>query len=360
MSLTIENGHGTLVLYIAAVLLAGVALAARADDPPAPIVVHGWVDGYYAWNSDHPEPKVNFFSGTGTTAHHADQLALNVAALDISRDAKPFGFHLTLVGGDSADVVHAGEPHPHRHPIRNVFQASISYNAPLGKGLLLEAGVYPSHIGFEGFFTRDNWNYTRSWLGELSPYYQSGVKASYAWNDHWSGRIDVLRGWQLIGDNNSAPSLGTQIAYSDARLSASFNTFAGPELPNDRTHLRLLGDIVATYKATSKWSLGTSIDRGRQAYPGDVAANWLGAGVYSRYAIDDRHALAARLERFRDPDAGISGFAQTLTEATLTYEVHPHPHLILKFEGRRDHSTAPVFNRSQNQTLAIVSGVINY
>src|SRR5258708_19980557 len=74
MSLTIEKGHGTLVLYIAAVLLAGVALAARADDPPAPIVVHGWVDGYYAWNSDHPEPKANFFSGTGPTPPHPNPL----------------------------------------------------------------------------------------------------------------------------------------------------------------------------------------------------------------------------------------------------------------------------------------------
>ncbi len=339
-------------------MLAAFATPVHAADPPAGVAVHGWLDGYYAWNSDHPEPKLNFFSGAGTTGHRADQLALNVAALDVSRDAKPFGFHLTLVAGDSADVVHAGEPHPHRHPIRNLYQASVSYNASIGKGLLLEAGVYPSHIGFEGFFTKDNWNYTRNWLGEFSPYYQTGVKASYAWNDHWSGRVDVLRGWQLIGDNNSAPSFGTQIAYSGPRLLASFNTFAGPELPNDKTHLRMLGDFVATYKATPKLSVGTSIDRGRQDYPGDVAANWFGVAAYGRYAYDDRHAIAARLDRFRDPDAGISGLAQTLTGATLTYEAHPHSHLILKFEGRRDHSTAPVFNRSRNQTLAIASLVV--
>lgn len=351
---------GNLFLYVVAAVLAVGTRAAVADDPPAPVVIHGWVDGYYAWNSDHPEPKLNFFSGTGTTAHHADQLALNVAALDISRDAKPFGFHLTLVGGDSADVVHAGEPHPHRHPIRNVYQASISYNASLGKGLLLEAGVYPSHIGFEGFFTKDNWNYTRNWLGELSPYYQTGIKGSYAWNEHWSGRVDVLRGWQLIGDNNSAPSFGTQIAFSGTRLSASLNTFAGPELANDNSHLRTLADIVATYKMTSRLTLGASLDRGRQDYASDPAATWLGVAAYGRYSLNDRTAFAARLDRFRDPHAGISGFAQTLTGATLTYEVHRYPHLILKFEGRRDHSTAPVFSGSQNQTLAIAGGVVNY
>ena len=72
--------------YLATALLALGAFAARGDDPPSPVAIHGWIDGYYAWNSDHPEAKLSFFSGVGTTGHRADQLALNVAALDISRD----------------------------------------------------------------------------------------------------------------------------------------------------------------------------------------------------------------------------------------------------------------------------------
>jgi hypothetical protein len=343
-----------------AALLLLVGVVALAGDPPPPVAIHAWIDAYYAWKADHPRPKLNFFTGVGTTAHRADRLALNVAALDVSRDAKPFGFHLTLVAGDSADVVHAGEPHPRRQPVRNIYQASISYNAPLGRGLLLEAGVYPSHIGFEGLFTKDNWNYTRNWLGEFSPYYQTGIKASYAWSEQWSGRVDILRGWQLIDDNNSAPAIGTQIAYSGSRLSASFNTFVGPELPHDNKHLRTFGDLVATYKITPKLTAGASLDRGRQEYPGGAAANWLGVAAYGRYAVNDRTALAVRVERFRDPRGGISGFAQTLTGATLTYEVRPTPHLNLKFEGRRDHSTAPLFNASRNQTLAIASVVVTY
>jgi len=337
-------------------LLVAIAVPVNAQT----ITIHGWLDGYYAWNDQHPEPHLNFFSGTGTSAHRADQLALNIAALEIVRDPKPLGFHLTLVAGDSSDVVHAGEPHPHRHPIRNLYQASVTYNAPVGRGLAIEAGVYPSHIGFEGFFTKDNWNYTRGWLGELSPYYQTGVKASYAWTDHWSAQLHVLRGWQLIGDNNSAPAFGTQIAYGGPRLSASFNTFVGPELPNDNRHLRKFGDVVATWKATPKLSLGASLDRGRQEYGGDVAANWFGVATYGRYALNDRHAIAMRAEGFRDPDAGISGFAQTLAETTLTYELRPTPHLILKAEARRDRSTAAVFNGSRNLRLALASAVITY
>lgn len=214
------------------------------------LTLHGWIDAYYASNPAHPRPRLNFFSGIGTTAHHANQPALNVAAFEIAHDPKPVGFHLILIGGDSADVVHSGEQHRDRHTIRNLFQATVSYNAPVGRGLALEAGVYPSHIGYEGFFTKDNWNYTRSTLGELAP--------------------------------------------------------------------------------------------------------------YARYALNDRHPFALRAERFRDPHAGISGFEQTLTEGTFTYEHRPSAHFILKFEGRRDHSSAAVFNGSRNQRLAVASVVATY
>src|SRR5215467_14423096 len=87
------------------------AMPLPAADPP-PVAFHGWIDGYYAWNDHHPEPKVNFFDAAGTTAHRANEPALNVAALEIVRDPKPVGFHLIVGGGDSLDVVHAAEPHP--------------------------------------------------------------------------------------------------------------------------------------------------------------------------------------------------------------------------------------------------------
>ncbi len=314
-----------------------LVLAAHAH----PQTVDGWVDGYYAWNKDHPGSNLNWYPGIGTTGEHADQFALNVAALQIVRDPKPFGFHLTLVAGDSADVVHSAEPNRNT---RYVYQACVTYDAKI---VQLEAGVYPSHIGFEAYFSKDNWNYTRGWLGELSPYYQTGIKVARTFNAHWSAQVHVLRGWQNISDSHAPSAVGTQIAYSDANWSASFNTYVDNH--------RKFGDLVATYKATPKLSLGTSVDHGYQS-----PANWVGVAAYARYALDDRNAFAFRAERFRDPDAGISGFSQTLNEQTLTYELRPHKHLILKLEGRRNHSTAPVFNNSTDQKLAIASAVVTF
>jgi hypothetical protein len=330
------------------------AAAARAED----ITVHAFVDGYYAWNGNDPASHESFIPGTGTSAKRANEFNLNLAAVELVKDAvpakSPAGFHLSLVAGNGADVVHAAESEGFRH----VYQASVIYKP--NDRLTFEGGIFPSHIGFEAFFSKDNWNYTRGWLGELSPYYQTGVHAGYQFSKQWYGELHVLNGWQIINDNNDGKSIGAKISYGGKRLSASLNTLDGPELPNDDRHWRHFGDLIATWKTTDKLSLGGSLDRGHQALPGGTAANWLGIAGYVRYAIDDRHAVAARAERFRDPDNGISGFSQKLAEGTLTYEYRPAAKLILKLEGRRDRSTANVFDGSKSQTLVVAGAVATF
>jgi hypothetical protein len=333
-------------IVITALLFA--AATVRADDA---VKIHGFIDAYYAWNSNDPASHENFETGTGSTAKRSNAFDLNLAEVDIIRDANPVGFHLSLIAGSGADVIHASEPQGYRF----IYQASILYKA--SDRLTFEAGIYPSHIGFEGFFSKDNWSYTRGWLAEFSPYYQTGIRANYAFTPQWSGELHVLNGWQNIADNNDAKAIGGKIAYSNGRLTASLNTFDGPELAGDDKHWRHFGDLIATFTATPRLSIGGSLDRGRQE-----AANWFGIAAYGRYAFDDSRAVAVRVERFSDPRNGITGTPQKLAEATLTYESRPVPNLILKVEGRRDHSTAPAFNSgaSRDETIVVIGAVATF
>lgn len=338
-----------------------VAAAARAEEP---VSFGGFIDVAYLWNGNRPANHENFIPGTGTSGKRANEFTLNLAQVQWSRAVsaeQPAGFTLSLVAGEGTEVVHAGEPKG-GDEFRHIYQASVAYR--LRNGVVLEAGVYPSHIGLEGFYSKDNWNYTRSWLGELSPYYQAGVKASYAFNARWSGQLHVLNGWQLINDNNDGKAIGTQLAYSSGPLTASLNTFAGPELAGDDDSLRKFADVVVLYKVTPKLQLGGSIDVGSQEIPGADDADWRGIGGYARYAINERHAIAIRAEHFRDPEAGISGAAQTLREATITYEMRPHERVILKLETRLDRSTADAFNdgtgRGNRQFLALAGAVVTF
>ena len=337
---------------------------AAADDATPPTTFSGFVDLYAALNPNRPDNHENFYPGAGTTAKRGNELAINLVQLQWTRAAsadQPVGFTVGLVAGEGTDVVHAAEQGgPNK--FRNLYQASVSHQ--LRNGVLLEAGVYPSHIGLEGFYSKDNWNYTRAIMGESSPYYQAGVKASYAFNSRWSGRVDLLNGWQIINDNNNGKAIGTQLAYNGSAFSASLNTFYGPELAGDDHSMRKFVDLVAVYRATPHLQLGGTADIGAQEFPAGSDANWYGVGVLARYAPDDAHAFAARGERFSDPDNGITGFAQKLWEATLTYEYRPSAGLILKFEGRHDHSTADVFGKgdgtAHSQTLALVGAVATF
>jgi len=334
------------------------AMALSAEEAPAAeetakrrLEVSVFVDGFYAYDFNEPAgDQENFFPGVGTSAKLHNEFAINLAEVDLVLPPKPVGFHLGLGIGNSLEVVHAAELSSvpdHPDAWRNVVRASIQYDTGVGRGLLLEGGIYPSHIGFEGLATKDNWNYTRSWLGELSPYYQTGVKASYPLSERWSTQLHLLNGWQVIHDNNQGKSLGLQFAYAGEKLSLSFNGIAGPEQADNDSDVRALFDTVAQYKATPALTFAASADVAREERPTEDA-RWYGIGLYARFAPPDRRsALAVRAEYYDDEDGAISGTVQTLREITLTFEHRPVESIIVKIEGRYDRSSTEVFAGSE-------------
>ncbi|QSQ21262.1 porin [Pyxidicoccus parkwayensis] len=319
---------------------------AEAEPPSllSRLKVEGGVDTYYAYNFNRPADSANFIPGTGTTAKRHNEASINLASLGVSLAPAPVGFRVLLGLGTAMDVLHMAEPRGIAvgpEVWRLLQQASLNYAT--GK-LTLEAGVYPSHIGLESLQSQLNWTYTRSWMGELSPYYQTGLKGTWKFNDTWSAQLHLLNGWQTIGENNHGKALGTQVAYAGSRLSAAFNTFIGEEGAEGSDGLRLFADGVATYKVTESLSLSATADVGTQDVPGSDNALWYAAGLNARVQLYHPVAVAARVEAYRDDNGLITGTEQTLTGGTLTVEVKPAEHLVLKLEARHDRSTADVFS----------------
>lgn len=352
-------------LLLLALLAARPALAAEAEN--APLSLHALVDVDGALNANRPPSHESFFAGQGTAAKRAGELSLEAAALELTHPTDPVGLHLTVAFGAGMEVLRGGEPEGAGigpAVLRHVYQASLSYQAPLGRGLLLEAGIYPSSTGLEAFFTRDNWSYTRGWLAELSPYSEAGVKATYAFTDALSAQLHLLNGFGLVGDDNRAKTLGTVLAYAAGPATLSFNTLLGPELPHDDTHWRFFGDLIGTLSLTERLSLATELDAGRQQRPGGGDDDWQGVALFARFAFSARAALAGRAELFHDPGAVVAGVGQTLTEGTATLELRPVPALVFKLEGRYDHSSARVFDTrtgpGQHQALVVAGAVAQY
>jgi hypothetical protein len=340
-------GMITLTTAMAAGVQAGAEEPATDPGSQRRIDISGFVDIYYAYNFNRPADHANWFPGVGTSAKRDNEFAINLAEIDFVMAPQPVGFHIAAGYGTSLEVVHGAEVDgvaTSPDAWRNLWQASIQYQTGLGRGLLVEAGVYPSHIGFEVLQTKDNWNYTRSWLGELSPYYQTGVKFAYPIGEHWSTQVHLLNGWQMIADINRGKTLGWQFAYSADRVSVSLNGIVGPELPENDHDLRTLFDTVVVWKVTPAWSLALSVDLGGQEQPAGEDARWQGAALFARRASPGaRTAYAVRAGYYDDEDGAISGTAQILKDVTATFEFRPVEHLILRVEGRYDRSTAEVF-----------------
>lgn len=252
-----------------------------------------------------------FVDVAAASRNDSTDFTLNLAQVQWTRtatDEQPLGFALGFMAGDDTDGAHDEDS------LRHIDQASLSYR--WRNGVTIDAGVYSSHIGFESFHSKDDWNATRGLLAQSTPYFATGVKVSYAFDAHWSGQLHALRG----------RTAGTQIAYSNGPLSASFNTLIDAD--------RKLGDVVVVYRVSPQLQLAGSFDAGR-----DEDASWSGGALFARYAFNDRHAVAVRAEQF-----------ETSREATLTYELRPREHFILKLETRQD----------RGEFLAVAGAVVTF
>ncbi|MGH9867681.1 MAG: porin [Candidatus Polarisedimenticolia bacterium] len=323
-------------------LVATTGALAQQTPPEKRLELSGFVDTYFAWNTNKPFDHENWFTGMGTSAKRADTLDINLAQFSLLMTPDPVGFHLTLGYGRSEEVLHLSEGE--ENAFDNVLQASVQYQTKVGRGLLVEGGIFPSPIGMEVLQTKDDWNYTRSYLAEFSPYYLAGVKVAYPFTERWSGQILLVNGWQVITDNNRGKSIAWQVAYGGDRLTASFKGMSGPEQTDNDDDVRTLLDTVAVWKVAKLLSLGFSADYGWEERPAEDDAGWKGAALYARLTGEEwKTAYAARGEIYDDEDGAISGIPQTLRDVTGTFEYRPVDALIVKVEARWDRSTAEVF-----------------
>jgi hypothetical protein len=341
------------IFFCLAILFAalGLALPAAAADWNG-IKISGFVDIYATAAGDQPATGRNF-AGLGTVATREGELALDLAGLELKKDPAPWGFTLVLAAGDEMETIHAAEEPSARDTFRNVYQASVSYK----KGdLLVEAGLFPSHIGFEGALPHTNWNYSHSWLATLSPFYQTGVKLVYTPDENTTIELHALNGWQQIADYNDGKCAGLKLSRRVGKVTATFNAIGGDEPTPDGNLPRSLYDLILQAEISPTWSLAVESYRGQQQRQAVPDADWKATAAWLRWSAG-RNALTVRAERFDDGEGGISGKAQKLESYTATWVCQAHESAKLFLELRRDESTADFFpaEESRRQDLAIVA-----
>jgi Putative beta-barrel porin-2, OmpL-like. bbp2 len=342
-------------------------------------------DGYYSYNFNRPVGAINLLRAYDVSSN---SFSLNQAALVIEsapnlEKGKRYGLRLDLQYGQATETVQgnaANEPRPQVY--RPLWQAYGTYVFDVGKGLTVDFGKFASSLGYETNYTKDNFNYSRSYFFNFLPFYHFGFRSKLPINDKVTVMYHLMNGTQQSEDFNGFKSHHIALLVAPtSRISGQLNYYFGQEqrdrnpalnptfapvasqpglstdvirpVPSGRLHIL---DTYYTFTATDKLTLGVEGDYvvGRVFRESPPSTVWGGAG-YGRYQWTPKFALAGRFEYLGEkvsPAGGLfSGVSQALKEFTFTGEYKFAEGFLGRVEYRRDFSNQPFFLTEQPGVL---------
>lgn len=337
-------------------LALALASAAALQEPdttrpaaPKPVVTFGaFVDAYYAWDTGRPAALDRAF--TTQPARH-NEFNVNLAHVEARLAGERVRGRLALQAGTSVQANYLAEPGVGTisggELSRHLQEAVIGVR--LGAGLWLDGGIYFSHIGLEGWLSRDNPTYTRSLVADYTPYYLSGVKLTWTPGAAVTAQLHLVNGWQNISETNGDKALGARLDWqATPRLVLGYANFVGNEQPDDRpARTRMLHQAMLRWSPADGWALSAVGDLGAQEAADDGWDTWYGVSLIARRQVSARVALAGRVERYADPGEVIvptgtpNGFETW--SASLGADVQVSPELLWRTEARAFRSSDAVW-----------------
>jgi hypothetical protein len=354
---------GNLAAVLAASAIATSAHAEAAPDadqpapppaqPAAPFILGAYVEAFYQWNFNKPSNDITNYRGFDNR-HNSFTLAN--AALDAQWDVHDVFGRLTLQIGHTPSTYYLSEPERSGSTATNASdkelwkylqQAYAGYR--FLEALAVSMGIFLSPIGAESMPIKDNWNWSRSNLFFGSPFYHTGVRASYVWGDAWTFTLAATNGWNSVVDNNVHKSLAAQATYARTRMALSLLYFGGVERPRGAPEgqpWRHLFDAHATWHVSPWLSLLAHANAGFE--PNHFGrSRWAAGALYARIRVFEALYLALRGDAFfeRVPEGASPIFwpVAWVASGTATLEVRPVEHVSFRAEYRHDQAQGAMF-----------------
>lgn len=325
--------------------------------------VSAYVESYYS--HDFADPLNNEKPDYNYNYKKHNQPNINLAFVKANYQSKRLRSNLALMTGNYAMYNLSSEP----NWAKPLLEANVGYKPFEKHDFWIDAGVMPSHIGFESAIGGDCLNLTRSILAENSPYYESGIKFNYTnKKQDLYVAFHVLNGWQKIaipkGDEN--PSVGVQVNYKPtSSLTLNYSNFVGNIKVDSLNAFRIFHNLYAIYDASSKLSFIFGFDIGTQKRAGTKTAIWYTPVIISKINLTKKSKIAGRLEFYSDQQQAIittstpNGY-QTLG-ASINYDYQISPKVVWRSELKKYHSKDAIFRYTQNsneQTSATIALIV--
>nr|MCU0388333.1 porin [Chitinophagaceae bacterium] len=259
-----------------------------------PVVkLSAFLDVFYCY--DFNKPQTNYRQPFLYNHNRHNEFNINLGFVKVSVLQKKYRANLALQTGTYANDNYAAEP----GTLKNINEANAGIK--LAKGLWLDAGVFSSHLGFEGAVSIDYPTLTRSLVSEGSPYFLTGAKLTLKPNDKWELLAVVSNGWQRIQRvaGNSLPCVGTQVKYMPNRNTLlNWSTLIGTDDPDSTRRMRYFNNLYAQFQLNDDMNLSVGFDAGmQQQSKGSSTYNtWYAPVVVFGYKFNGQVAAGFRAE----------------------------------------------------------------
>jgi hypothetical protein len=340
------------------------------------------VDGYYGYNFNQPIGRVNLLRAydVSSNSFSINQASVVIERLPRAEAGQRFGGRVDLQFGQATEALQGSSANEQRPQVwRNLYQAYGSYLAPVGSGLEVDFGKWSSSLGVEGNYTKDQINYSRSYLFNFLPFYHTGFRANYNVTPKVNVAYWLVNGAQQTEDFNGFKSQAFATTLKPAKtLTWNVNYYFGqeqrdvlptlnPGLPTGPTQPGLpttnisptpdgrehIFDTYATWNVTPKLTLVGEGDYVINRTLSESAPAHVSAGAaYVRYALPRSWAVAGRVEYLSDRGGLFSGTTQALKETTFTAEHQFAAGFLTRMEYRRDFSNRQFFLTDQADVLS--------
>jgi len=309
---------------------------------------------YYSYDFSNPQnhEKSNFLYNH----KRHNELNANLILLKANYLDKSYRANLGLMAGNYAQYNLSSEP----TWAQFIYEANIGVKLSQKQNIWLDAGIMPSHIGFESAISADCWTLTRSLLAENSPYYETGIKLSYtSKNEKLNLSALYLNGWQKISKPNyiQKPSFGTQINYKlSKKILLNYSTFFGTDKPDSINAIRQFHNFYLQYEPTNKFGIIAGFDIGRDKFNPTTYGTWYSPVLIIKQSINEKTRIAIRGEYYSDPKQIIittgttNGFQTFGFSSNLDYDLNDK--IKCRIEGKMFQSKDKIFvNEINNYSI---------
>jgi hypothetical protein len=287
-------------IIVTALIAFGYTTINAQEESKSPFTFSGYVETYYSYDFGKPDNHVR--PGFFYSHNKHNELNLNLGLVKVNYSRENVRGNLALMAGTYAQYNLASEP----DLLKNVYEANVGVKISKKHNIWVDAGIMPSHIGFESAIGKDCMTLTRSILAENSPYYETGVKIGYtSKSEKWYLAAMYLNGWQRIQkiDGNQTPAFGTQITYKPtSKMTLNYSTYVGNEQLDLHRKWRYFNDFYGQFKVSEKTSIIAGFDIGaQQTVNGSSDYDvWFSPIVIAQYKPTAKIQLAARGEYYQD------------------------------------------------------------